>query len=153
MTDQKFCRSCGLNLEQTANSLLQQFPNAEYADLQKSEKMLERFGNVVFTGFGLAILAGVLGLIYWILTNMDAKQPAVGILLIFFLVFAVLSLCYVFAAETLKEKRKKISPRLGPQQTPDLVTPKRLADDAYFHPAESVVEDTTELLKTPRKSR
>ncbi len=42
-TEQKFCRSCGLNLEQTALSLLEQIPSAESAGLLKRQKNLEKF--------------------------------------------------------------------------------------------------------------
>jgi hypothetical protein len=151
-TDQKFCRSCGLNLEQTANSLLVQFPNAEFALLQKQERMLERFGNVVFTGFGLVIAAGIVAIIYTILSKwvFSGTQPFGGLLLIAFMIFAGLSLAYVIFAETLKEKRKKLNPRLN-SKTSDLVPPKQLSDDAVFEPAVSVVEDTTELLTTEKK--
>ncbi len=150
-TEQKFCRSCGLNLEQTANSLLAQFPNAQYADLQRQEKALEKFGNVVFTGFGLAVLAGILGIIYWIVSKMvvSGNQPLVGILLIAFVIFAALCLAYVIFAESLKEKRSKLNPRLS-AWTSELVKPKQLADDTAFQPAASVTEETTALFTTDK---
>lgn len=151
-TNQKFCRSCGLNLEQTASSLLVQFPNAEYAHLQKQERLLERFAHVVFTGFGLVIAAGIIAIIYAILSKMvfSGTQPFVGLLLIAFMIFAGLSLAYVVFAETLKEKRDKLKPRLN-AKTSDLVPPKQLSDDAAFQPVVSVTEDTTELLAAEKK--
>lgn len=152
-TDQKFCRSCGLNLEQTANSLLVQFPNAEYADLQRQERMLERLGHVAFTGFGLVIAAGILGIIYTILSKMilTGTQPLAGILLIGFMIFAGLSLAYVIFTESLKEKRSKLNPRMN-VQTSELVPPKQISDDAAFQPVVGVTEDTTELLTTEKKT-
>jgi len=151
-TEQNFCRSCGLNLEQTAISLLAQFPNAD-ASLQKHERILKKLGNIAFTGFGLAVLTGIASVIYIILSKMvlSGTQPFAGLLLIAFIFFSGLSLSYVFFAEILREKRQKLNPRPNPH-TPNLVSPKQLLDDAAFHPAICVTEDTTELLNAEKKS-
>src|SRR5688500_15461366 len=91
-TDQKFCRSCGLNLEQTAVSLLEQIPSAESAKLLRREKSLEKFGTIAFTGFGLAILTGLGAFIYFIIKTMILTGSSVlgGILLIVFFIFSAL---------------------------------------------------------------
>jgi uncharacterized membrane protein YvbJ len=47
-TKQKFCRSCGLNLEKSAESLLEQIPTAQSAKLLKHQRNLEKFGNIAF---------------------------------------------------------------------------------------------------------
>ncbi len=130
-----------------------QFPNAEYADLQRKERMLERFGRVAFTGFGLVIGAGIIGIIYTILSKFvfSGNQPVAGLLLIAFLIFAGLSLAYVIFAESLKEKRNKLNPRLN-ARTSELVQPNQLADNRAFQPAVSVTEETTELLTADKRT-
>lgn len=80
-TEQKFCRSCGLNLEQTARSLLEQVPSAESASLLRKQRVLEKFGNVAFTGFVVAVAIAVIGLIYTVFVKMvlTGANPLVGI--------------------------------------------------------------------------
>jgi hypothetical protein len=153
-TDQKFCRSCGLNLRESADSLLSQIPEAAFAELKRQERRLERFGSIAFTGLGVVLLLGILLVIYSILQKMvfSGENPVGGILLIAFVIFATLSLAYVVFNESLKEKREKLNPRLEskPAVTAGLRMPAQLADGAEFEPAPTVTEDTTELLAEPR---
>ncbi|MDQ3373466.1 MAG: zinc ribbon domain-containing protein, partial [Acidobacteriota bacterium] len=61
-TEQKFCRSCGLNLEKSAESLIEQFPNAQNASLLKQSQLIEKFGIFALGGLGIvgsiALIAG-----------------------------------------------------------------------------------------------
>lgn len=68
-SDQKFCRACGMNLEQTALSVREQSGDDVPADLTRQEKALAKFGTVAFTGFGVVICIAVLGIIYAIVTT------------------------------------------------------------------------------------
>ena len=137
-----------MNLEQSAHSLLEQFPNKQRLDLQREEKMLERFGKVAFTGFGIVIGIAVLAMVYLIFEDMvlSGKQPLPGLLLIAFIVFAGLTLGYVIWNENLKEKRAKID--ATPAVPAEEARPTgKLTDGADFEPVPSVAENTTELLK------
>jgi hypothetical protein len=115
-TEQKFCRSCGMNLEGIAGSLLEQFPTAQRTNLQKQERMLERYGQIAFGGFGVVVFAAIGGMIYWIVTQMVLGKFGFwsGILLIAFILFAGLTLAYVGLNEALKEKRAKLATRPAP---------------------------------------
>lgn len=153
-TDQKFCRSCGFNLERTAESLAEQLSGDPALGLRGNEKALEKFGSVVFTGFGVAVAAGILGLIYIVLTRMvlSGAQPVSGLFLAAFLVFAGLSLAFVFWRESLKNQPSLTRP--VPRNLPDNpVTLRQLGDAAAFEPAQSVTEPTTELLMADGKTR
>ena len=153
-TEQKFCRACGFNLEQTALSLLEQIPSAETGNLIKKQRALEKFGSIVFGGFGIVVALAVIGIIYWIIVKMvlTGASPVAGILLIAFLIFAALTLSYVVMNESLKEKKSKLSPSLIKELEKGENTGK-LLDEGHFEPALSVTENTTELLYSKNKTR
>lgn len=154
-TEQKFCRSCGLNLELTAQSLLEQIPSATSASLLKRRQSLEKFGNVVFTGFGIAILLGVIGIIYVTFVKMvlSGNNPAAGIVLILIIIFAALALAYVFMNETLKERTAKLNPELAKELDKERETGKLLEEGNFEPAAASVTERTTDLLYTENKTK
>jgi hypothetical protein len=144
-----------MNLEHSAASLLEQFPDAPRADLQREEKMLERFGNVAFGGFGVVVLLAIAGLIYWIVDKaiLSGEGVLMGILLIAFLIFAALSLAYVIWRESLKEKRAKLETAPGRAIGTTGTTEKMLSESAFEPLPHSVVENTTELLTVKDKTR
>jgi hypothetical protein len=74
-----------------------------------------KFGDIAFTGFGIAVLLGVIGLVYVTFVKMvlSGDNPAAGIVLILFIIFAALALAYVFMNETLKEQGAKLNPELA----------------------------------------
>ena len=152
--EQKFCRSCGMNLEMSVTSLLEQFPNGERVDLQRQEKRLEKFGTIVFTGFGVVCSAAVIGIIYAIFDAfiLGGENVVAGVIFILFLLFAALGLTYVVINENLKEK--KLAAR-NPNVEPLLkgVGTGKLLEEGHFEPVPSVTEGTTELLGIKRKTR
>lgn len=154
-TDQRFCRSCGMNLEQAAQSLLEQFPGGESIDLARREEMLERFGKIAFGGFGIVLLIAVAGMIYTIVTKMvlGGEQPWAGVVLVAFILFAVLTLIYVVFNEDLKEKRKKALRAPPVEPTPDSVVTGKLLDEGHFEPIPTVTENTTDLLPSRNRGR
>ena len=152
--DQRFCRSCGLNLEQTAQSLVSQKPSAAVADLKVTEKRLEKFGNIAFGGLGVVCLAAVIGIIYAIVDAfiLSGENVIAGIIFILFLIFAMLGLAYVLFNEHLKEK--KLAARNPNMQAEIEGTPTgKLLEEKHFEPVPSVTENTTELLKIERKDK
>jgi hypothetical protein len=140
-----------MNLELSASSLLEQYPDGQRSELQKQERSLEAFGTLAFGGLGVIIGLSICGFIYLIVTRMilSGTQPVAGVLFALFLIFAGLSLAYVFRTEALKDKRRKIAPAPGsinelPPITTELLNPSDLT------PVPSVTEDTTRLLKTKK---
>ena len=51
-SEQKFCRSCGMNLEQTALDLADQFGAVRDVSSQSIDRFFENLGKVAFGGFG-----------------------------------------------------------------------------------------------------
>ena len=151
--DQRFCRSCGMNLESAAESLRDLKPT-EQSDLARREHFLEVFGNIAFGGFGIVLLIAVLGLIYYIFTRMvlGGEQPLAGVLLINFILFAVLTLVYVIANEDLKEKKKKARPA-PPKELENPVVTGKLLEEKEFEPIPTVTENTTDLLPVRDRER
>jgi len=152
-TDQRFCRKCGLNLEPSVKSLLEQFPASRREDLESRNRGLEKFGQIAFGGFVFVMAVALLGLIYAILDRMvfSGNNPLVGIILMTFVIFGVLSLAYVFFREDQKAKRQKSTDVATVIELPLPITTGRLLDESKFDPVPSVIENTTDLL--PRESR
>ena len=154
-TDQRFCRSCGLNLEPAAQSLLEHVPTGKRADLDRCERRIEKFGQIAFTGFMIVIGLGVLGLIYSILDRMvfSGDNPLAGLLLMAVLIFAMLTLAFVVFREDLKEKRMKAARTTVPELEMPAVTARLLQDDREFEPIPAVTEETTDLLPRQHQKR
>jgi len=152
--EQKFCRACGMNLEQTALSVREQMGDEALLQIDAEQRKLERFGNVVFTGFGIVLIVGICALIGYVLQQMvfSGTRPLFGVLLAAFIIFAGMALTYVIWNESLKEKREKLkTPRELPTPDPNLQLPPRDTNDLI--PVPSVIEDTTKLLKIDAKKR
>jgi hypothetical protein len=134
-----------LNLTLVSRALAEQRPRPA-AELERRERMLNTFGTVTFTGFGLVILAAVGGIIYTIVTKMilDGRQPVAGVLLALFVLFAGLALTYVILNETLKDKRAERdrlpAPGAKAADTADLLSDRPVAA------LPSVTEGPTEIL-------
>lgn len=153
-TEQSFCRSCGLRLDQIAADLLAQIPSAESSELMRRERMLGKFGRVAFAGFGAVLLIGVIAIIYLIITKLVITgQIFGGIMLIAFIIFAVLALAYVVMQEDLKERRKKAAPTLQNELSGFAPAAAGSLEERPFEPVPSVVEDTTRLLHVESKTR
>ena len=125
-------------------------------ELDRREQRLERFGRIAFGGFGIVVGIAVLGIIGTIVSRMilTGSQFWVGILLVAFIIFAALTLAYVFFNEDLKEKRKALSKARNSERAPELdVDTNRLLNQPPAGRVASVIEDTTELLPVENKTR
>ncbi len=153
-TEQSFCRSCGLNLEKTAESLIEQLPNAESANLLKQSKLLDRFGKVALGGLGLVGLIAVTAGLWYLVTKfiITGTNIFAAILLISFFIFAILSLIFVVFNETLKEKKGKLKLK-DTNELAEIKNTAKLLEEKPFEPIPSVTEDSTELLLVENKTR
>ena len=144
-----------MNLQQTAIALAEQFPGKSGSEIEQKEQRLERFGRVLFGGFGTVIGVAIIGLLYAIVKNsiLAGDQPLVGLILALFVVFAALALTWVVMNEDLKEKRKK---RYGGVETADQLAAKLVTNqllEAEATAVDSVIEDTTDLLPLENRTQ
>jgi hypothetical protein len=151
-TNQKFCRACGLNLEKSAESLLEQL---QKADFSREENFLEKLGTIGFFGLATVYLVAISGMSYAVFTKFilsgEFGQVFFGVVVIALFIFATLMLAYVSLNETLKERKAKIkSP--APLEFEKKDTAK-LLEDKPFEPVPSVTEDSTELIYAENKTR
>ncbi len=144
-----------MNLEPAAQSLREQYPAGNRPDLDRREQRIEKFGQIAFGGLIIVIGLAVIGLVVVILDRIvfSGDPPLFGIGLIAFVIFAMLTLAYVFFREDLKEKRKKAGYDHA-HTPPALQTPTvtgRLIEEKHFEPLSTVTENTTNLL--PRRDQ
>jgi hypothetical protein len=153
-TEQKFCRTCGLNLEKTAASLVEQIPSAESARLLRHDKLIEKFGNFALGGLGLVIFLAFTVFVYRIIEKylIGGTNIYFVVLSIGFILFAFLSLVFVYFNESLKEKKTKINSSLANEIKGGKDTAKILGEKT-FEPIPSVTENTTGLLYAERKTK
>lgn len=149
--EQKFCRRCGLNLEKSVESLIDQ--NAAGLTVREvdPDHWLEMLGKFAIGGTALVGLVAVGAMVYTIITKFVLTGSGVffGIVMSLLLIFAVLGLTYVALNEGRKSKRKQSAPP-SEFEKPEMA---KLLDTGGFEPVPSVVEDTTERLKVGKSTR
>lgn len=145
--DQKFCRSCGLSLEKSAQSLAEQLPTRLDESLEERKNRLERLGVGALSVFGLGVLGFILYNVFYKLMITQGKIMA-GLGLLAFVVIigcGLLSVILFAKAKEVEEARAK-RPLPQPAELEQSEATKRLLPDADLNPLQSVTEHTTELL-------
>lgn len=154
--EQKFCRSCGLNLEKTAESFSEQSASLDLTQEKKISKFFETIGKLGFGGLIGAVLAGVLMIIITLVKTFilsgETEQIIAGVIFVIFIVSAVLGLAYVIFQEYSKERIKKANAQMSPQI--EGKTTGKLLEEKFIEPIPSITERTTDLLfaETKRKT-
>lgn len=146
--EQKFCRACGLNLEQTGLSLAQQLPAAELENkLHRRERQVERWLIIAGVSAISILVLGVLwGVIYKIIIIKGDVVEGLGFLafILGVVLFAILALY--------RDSLRKASKRQLPEATTKpAANTAELLNESHFEPISSVTERTTELLATKKK--
>jgi hypothetical protein len=142
-TDQKFCRTCGLGLEESATSLIRQRPTDSDSPLAKKDRM-ERWGKAASRTFILIILSLFLFAISYLFMHGFILG---GSILLGMLILVSVGLLSVF----LFEKAKAIPTTHESRNLSEGQTTKELLSGPSFEPASSITEQTTEPLRVQRK--
>lgn len=145
--EQKFCRSCGLRLEQVVQSLVEQLtaPDADRSLVEK-QRNLDRWINVV-AGTTVSILVGAViwGIIYAVIIVKGAVITG-SIFLAFILGLVLFAVLMLYRESLTKRSSKQPS-----GATPLATDTAKLLSEPKLEPVSSVVERTTELLTIGKK--
>jgi hypothetical protein len=141
--EQKFCRSCGLELQAIAQAVTQQLTGktgtpstrSEAAQLARMSRWL--FGGICVLVSGMALLA---------VNKMLISEAAVGLGGVFTLLLGVLIATYGVISPMLHPP-KAISQTPQPAELPAAETTSKLALASGAEPVSSVIEETTRTLE------
>jgi zinc ribbon protein len=142
--EQKFCRSCGLSLEKTVQSLVEQLPALESDKLlQERQRKLDRLINIV-AGSAISIVVGAVlwGIVYEIIFFKGQVIP--GLIFLALIIGVILFGLLSIYRESLR-KKAGTGRLVEPPQQLEKNTGKLLSE-SHFEPLPSVTERTTELL-------
>ena len=147
--EQRFCRSCGLSLEKTVESLAEQLPAiAPDKELRERKRIVDRLLNVVGgTLISIVVLSVVWGIIYEIII---VKGEVLGGS-IFLAVFVALILVALLAFYRDTLVRASAKRKLAQSGLPPAVETARLLAGSRDETMPSVTESTTELITIERK--
>lgn len=147
---QNYCRFCGLNLRDAAKSLTSQIVFGEDSNLVKSLGSVKRVIDLA-----LAALIGVLifcAVAYLFFESGFGKNMLKMGVVIFFLLETILGVVGYYQ----RKERSKARANKFEQNTTEQLESKetvRLLEEKPFEPAQSVVENTTELFPVENRTR
>ncbi len=135
-TNQKFCRSCGLSLEKTAQTLVEQLPTKLNENLEKRKDKLERLGVIALSGFGVV---GAGFLFYLIIFKMMLAEGKIlaGLALLTLIICGLLAVVFFNYANSLKDTAMK-NRLQQPTELPQEETSAKLLYEPNFEPIPSV---------------
>lgn len=152
-SEQKFCRSCGLGLEKTAQSLVEQLivarPEESLQDSQANLEQLKTIGLIACTG-GLSLI--VASIIYLLVTvyipQAIYRESPVGVMVSLAVLLFLLSVVFALSYLYYTKYRKGLTnhQRKQPTSLPQGDASTRWLSESRIEPIPSIIERTTELI-------
>ena len=143
-SEQKFCRSCGLNLEEIGQSLAKQAPAEELNQrLQAKRRKVERLINILAGGtISILVLAVLWGIIYEIIIVKGAVLGG-SIFLSFFVGLILFTVLVIYRESVLKASGER---QAVPHRMPEVGDTARFVPDSSIESLPAVTDRTTELM-------
>lgn len=149
-TDQKFCRACGLGLEQIALSLTEQLPTQPNRSIQEQKERFEKLGVAALSVFGLGVLSLIIyGVVYKLIISKGDLLSALAA--IGFIIMIICGLASVILFAKANEVGKEATKRPSQQDLSSGESTKELLTEGHFEPVPTVTDRTTELLTVEKR--
>jgi uncharacterized integral membrane protein len=149
-TEQKFCRSCGFNLEKTVESLLEQKPDSEHAGLQKQKEIFRKIGLFFLLFFSIGTFAFILNEAIKLKVTFWGWDNLISFAILGFAICGMLSI-FFFNYHKFAGKKEWNSVALA-KEIESKETAK-LLEDKPIEPIPSVTEPTTDLLFVENRTK
>jgi hypothetical protein len=149
--EQKFCRSCGLSLEKTVQSLGEQLAAGDLdKNLQDKQRKVERWLKIVGGSvISLVTISMLGGMIYKMIIVEGNVLEGLGFLG-FILGLITFALLVMYRQSLVKKSASRLSTPTSP--LPQAEHTDKLLPEPYLEPLPSVTERTTELLEVEKKN-
>ena len=151
--EQNFCRFCGLNLRETANSLLAQFSSDEKARRFDKLKLIKKLSDFASIGLIFVIAAGALFYLYLVSTKMIFSGER--ILFGLFLVFMISQFALNQIRRINRARNRKDEADLATKESQSLENKEtaKFLEEKPFETVGRVTENSTKLLFVENKTK
>lgn len=147
---QNYCRFCGLNLQETTKSLMNQIVFGEDSKRLQTLRPVKRVVDFTSTVLVGALFVGAVAFLFFDQNfGKDLMKVSLGILILFQIVQGAIR--YLQRQELSKVESKRFGPSKI-EQSESKETAK-LLEQKPFEPVPSVIENSTELFPLENKSR
>jgi hypothetical protein len=149
--EQKFCRACGLNLEKTVQSLVEQLPAGDLdKNIQDRKRQVDRWIKFLVGGGTSLITVSVLwAVIYNLILIKGEVVKGLGFVL-FILGLITFALLVIYRESLVEKSANRLPAQTSP--LPDSERPEKLLSEPYVMTVPGVTEHTTELLEVEKRN-
>jgi hypothetical protein len=151
-TEQNFCRSCGLRLEEITGALLVQVPSARSMQLVRRDERIKKIGRIAIIGLGSVSMVGVAALVYQVLMTMilSGTNIAGGIFILALMAFLIPTFAYMIYTISRRGRPQlqgSETPRLANSSTPATQLLTNFEEEMDRVEPPSVTEESTRHLE------